>query len=283
MNQSKFNLGVVLRDSLNKLRYDPDQEGDYELVGRLVDGQNYVDITSPDEITNSLDAVIFMHYPFNKNLAKNFSEKEADVFFLNSPSGVLNTSEKTFEHFNFSKYMPESLYINKDVSDENILEFFNSYNAVIVKPINGTGGKGIDLYKKGGELSDLISKYKSGNYIAQEFIKNKGDKRILCLGGDILGYFGRFNDSNYINNISSGGSMISVDLSKEEVDMALDISNRLVKEGIYFSGLDVIDGKLIEVNTASPGGIDVVEPYKFKSKDNMYEYAKRKVYNLFKK
>ncbi|MFT4261454.1 MAG: hypothetical protein ACMXX9_03405 [Candidatus Woesearchaeota archaeon] len=283
MNQSKFNLGVVLRDSLNKLRYDPDQEGDYELVGRFVDGQNYIDINSPDEITNSLDAVIFMHYPFNKNLAKIFSEKESDVFFLNSPSGVLNTSEKTFEHFNFSKYMPESLYINKDVSDENILEFFNSYESVIVKPINGTGGKGIDLYKKGSELPDLISKYKSENYIAQEFIKNEGDKRILCLGGDILGYFGRFNDSNYINNISSGGSMISVDLSKEEVDMALDISNRLVKEGIYFSGLDVIDGKLIEVNTASPGGIDVVEPYKFKSKDNMYDYAKRKVYDLFKK
>jgi glutathione synthase len=44
-------------------------------------------------------------------------------------------------------------------------------------------------------------------------------------------------------------------LTKEELRVCQLIGPKLVKDGLYFVGLDLIGGKLIEVNVLSPGGI----------------------------
>jgi len=44
-------------------------------------------------------------------------------------------------------------------------------------------------------------------------------------------------------------------LSKVEKRICELVGPRLVADGLYFVGLDVINGKLIEINVLSPGGI----------------------------
>lgn len=57
------------------------------------------------------------------------------------------------------------------------------------------------------------------------------------------------------SNISVGGKSVKHTLSKEEKRLCKIVGPKLVQDGLYFVGLDVIGGKLIEVNVCSPGGI----------------------------
>jgi len=57
------------------------------------------------------------------------------------------------------------------------------------------------------------------------------------------------------SNISAGGSVERYKLTKQDRAMCEIIGKKLVKDGIYFAGLDIISGKLIEINVLSPGTI----------------------------
>ena len=49
--------------------------------------------------------------------------------------------------------------------------------------------------------------------------------------------------------------MVKHTLTKKERVICKKVVHQLVAVGLYFAGLDVINGKLIEVNVCSPGGI----------------------------
>ncbi len=57
------------------------------------------------------------------------------------------------------------------------------------------------------------------------------------------------------SNIHAGGKEVKHVLTEEEKELCRAIGPQLVRDGLYFAGLDVINGKLIEVNVLSPGGI----------------------------
>ncbi len=57
------------------------------------------------------------------------------------------------------------------------------------------------------------------------------------------------------SNIHVGGRVDPVDITPEEHTMIADIAPRLIEDGLWFVGLDVIGGKLTEVNVTSPTGI----------------------------
>ena len=44
-------------------------------------------------------------------------------------------------------------------------------------------------------------------------------------------------------------------LTKQEKLICQAIGPKLIKDGLYFVGLDIINGKLIEINVCAPGGI----------------------------
>jgi glutathione synthase len=44
-------------------------------------------------------------------------------------------------------------------------------------------------------------------------------------------------------------------LTRDELRVCRSIGPKLVQDGLYFVGVDLIGGKLIEVNVLSPGGI----------------------------
>ena len=84
----------------------------------------------------------------------------------------------------------------------------------------------------------------------------EGDKRILLLEGKPLGAINRVpRPDDLRSNIHVGGRVDPVDITPAEHAMIADIAPRLVEDGLWFVGLDVIGGKLTEVNVTSPTGI----------------------------
>ncbi len=135
-----------------------------------------------------------------------------------------------------------------------------------MKPLNGFGGEGVIVIEKSASESfrSLLEFYigggndKSNYVILQEYVEGalEGDVRILMLNGEPIGAMKRIPADNDVrSNIHAGGHEVKHVLSKEEKSLCKHIGPKLVRDGLFFVGLDVINGKLIEVNVLSPGGI----------------------------
>jgi glutathione synthase len=78
----------------------------------------------------------------------------------------------------------------------------------------------------------------------------------LLLEGKILGAINRVPRSDDLrSNIHVGGTVEPYAITDVERAIVADIGPRLVSDGLLFVGLDVIGGKLTEVNVTSPTGI----------------------------
>jgi glutathione synthase len=84
----------------------------------------------------------------------------------------------------------------------------------------------------------------------------EGDKRILLLEGEPLGAILRVPQRDDVrSNIHVGGTVVKAEITAAERRMIDALAPRLREDGLFFVGLDVIGGKLTEVNVTSPTGI----------------------------
>jgi glutathione synthase len=132
----------------------------------------------------------------------------------------------------------------------------------VIKPLDGAGGSGVAVLGSSDvNLRPLIGLLTAeGRRLAmvQEFQPAvvEGDKRVLLLDGEVLGTIRRVPQAGDIRaNIHVGGRVEATSLSLTEKSMVDAVGKRLKAVGLWFVGLDVIDGKLIEINVTSPTGI----------------------------
>jgi len=60
-------------------------------------------------------------------------------------------------------------------------------------------------------------------------------------------------------NISAGGRSVPLEIGEAERGIVEAMSKKLVADGMYFVGIDVIGDKVVEINAESPGGMQSVE------------------------
>src|SRR5205085_2341995 len=109
-----------------------------------------------------------------------------------------------------------------------------------------------------GSILDTLTREGRTFVMVQEYLPavRSGDKRILLLDGEVLGAINRVPQENDLrSNIHVGGRVEPCEVTGEERAMIADITPRLAADGLHFVGLDVIGGKLTEVNVTSPTGI----------------------------
>jgi glutathione synthase len=133
----------------------------------------------------------------------------------------------------------------------------------------------------------ITTKDGSSNYvILQEYIQgaDKGDIRILLLNGEPIGAMRRIpGEEDHRSNVSAGGSVAKHTLTKQEKALCKQIGPKLVKDGLYFVGIDVIGGKLVEVNVMSPGGITYMNKvYKTKIQSKVIDFVESQVVEQLK-
>ena len=185
---------------------------------------------------------------------------EPDVFVINSPAGVRKANEKLYI-LEFLEWIPDT-FVSKNVEE---IEFFfkKQKTDLIVKPLDQKGGEGIMLLprktKNPREILSRMTFCGTKWVMAQRFLKKnltEGDKRILLLNGEILGQYRKIpKKGEFRANLSLGAKYVKTDITNDEQKLVEALKSKLIEDGLYFVGIDVIDGKLIEINVTSPAGI----------------------------
>lgn len=178
---------------------------------------------------------------------------------INDPRGLREANEKLYA-LNFARWMPRTIVTS---NEDDITSFVKEVGgAGVIKPLDLMGGTGVMMITTGDKnarsIVQLLSDEGRRLVMVQEFLPGvtKGDKRILLLGGEILGAINRVPRADDLrSNIHVGGSVEPCEVTDTERAIVADIAPRLAADGLVFVGLDVIDGRLTEVNVTSPTGI----------------------------
>ena len=191
-------------------------------------------------------------YLYTTFLLNHISKK---VKIINHPFAVRNISEKLFS-INFMKYMPPTL-ISENLAE--IRSFFKRHKVVVVKPINGFSGNNVILLKtfNTSKIKKLLKSY--NHLFFQKFLPgvSKGDKRVFIIKGKIVGAISRVpKKGSILSNMSKGAKANLTRLTSKEVNASKAIGKLLVKNNIYFAGIDFVQEKLIgDINITSPTGL----------------------------
>lgn len=204
--------------------------------------------------------------PFNMNYitATHLLEKVKNVTkILNDPASVRNCPEKLFV-MDFYHLMPPTT-ITKSI---NHLEgFVKKYKKAVVKPLFGNGGKDVFLLDlKDPNKKVIIEKLllDGEHIIIQKFLKkvSLGDKRILFIDGEPVGAINRVPNKNEIRaNLHIGAKPKRIKLTKKDFELCNEVGPFLKAKGLFFAGIDIIDGHLTEINVTSPTCIREIDFY----------------------
>jgi glutathione synthase len=184
---------------------------------------------------------------------------KGETLVINDPAAVRDANEKLYA-LGFAEFMPPTLV---SCDEQQLIEFVSRVGGrAVIKPLDGAGGSGVAVLAADDvNLKPLVGLLTSeGRRLAmvQEFQPSvvQGDKRVLLLDGEVLGTIRRVPREGDIRaNIHVGGRVEHTELSAEEAAMVSAVGARLRKVGLWFVGLDLINGKLIEINVTSPTGI----------------------------
>lgn len=214
--------------------------------------------------------VIFMrdNPPLNP-LTLNFLDSiRDDVFIINDINGLREANNKiyTAAYHDPDRELIPTTYVSKNI--DYLLQIIkeSENDKMIMKPLDGYGGSGVIVIEKSAmhNIRSLLDFYinrsegQSNYVILQEYVEGAedGDVRVLMLNGEPIGALRRRPaKGDARSNISAGGSVEKYKLTKADKILCKKVGEKLVRDGIYFAGLDLIGGKLIEVNVLSPGTI----------------------------
>ncbi len=179
-----------------------------------------------------------------------------ETLILNSPHALREFNEKLYIN-KFPNIAPKNIVsANKEI----IKEFLFNEGEIIIKPLNRCFSSGVFYLNREDKNINAIIDTATNNgktqVMVQKFLQGimKGDKRLIFIGGEIFDYAVRKvatnNDFKFNEHVKE--NLIKGDLTPEEKLIERQIADTLIKDGVYIAGLDVIDGKVIEINITSP-------------------------------
>lgn len=175
---------------------------------------------------------------------------------LNNPAAIRDFNEK-LHAVRFLDLMPENIVTS---SKSDIISFLNEHEEIVLKPLNRCFGAGVMTLKRGDKNTAVIINSMTNNgstlCMVQKYIPKAvcGDKRVLFLGGKVLPYCVQKLPSNddFKFNEHCDENIIKAELTADELEKFTPVAEEMYKMGLSMVGLDVIDGKIIEINVTSP-------------------------------
>lgn len=202
--------------------------------------------------------------------------KRHGVLVLNDPAGLAHALNKLYlEHFP-AAMRPVSL-ITRQADD--IRAFAAEHGTIIVKPLSGSGGRGVFIVRPedGDNFNQILEAVGAFGYVvAQEYLADArgGDVRLLLLNGRPLEKDGKVAavhrhaaKGDFRNNVRAGAIVKPVNVTASMLELAELARPQLIEDGMFLVGVDIVgleegDGigtrsgpKILEVNVFSPGGI----------------------------
>lgn len=184
------------------------------------------------------------------------------TLMMNTPSSLRVANEKLWGLF-AAELFPETVVSSRP---EVLLRALKRWGRGVVKPLSGAGGSGVMAFEYGDKnvrsAIDLLTNEGRRVALVQEYIPavTKGDKRVILLGGEPIGAVWRVPqaDDNRAN-MHVGGSVRQAEIDDDDRRIAERLKPELLRLGLHFVGIDVIGGKLTEVNVTSPTGVQEID------------------------
>ncbi|WP_200763955.1 glutathione synthetase [Nitrosophilus alvini] len=193
------------------------------------------------------------------------------VIVLNDPDGLAKAINKMyFQHFPKIVRLKTLITRNHD----EIREFYLQNNKkIILKPLQGSAGRSVFFAGPEDEnnLNQMVDAViRDGYAIAQEFFSEatKGDVRLFMMNGKPFKYRGKYaafkrvsGKGDIRSNIHAGGHAEPAKITDKMLELAEIIRPKLVQDGMFLVGLDIVGDKLLEVNVFSPGGLHSAQKF----------------------
>lgn len=224
---------------------------------------------------DALDVLFIRNVPSDDAIDRPWAQTSGNLFgqlaaargviVLNDPGYLSYAINKTyFQHFP-EQVRPETL-ISCEISE--IKSFIQSHhNKAVIKPLDGCGGQSvflIDEHEKANVNQMIEAVLRDGYCIAQEYLPAaaEGDVRMFVMNGRPLSHEGQYAAFRRVNssgdarsNMHSGGKSVPVQVTDQMLDLVEMVRPKLVSDGMFLVGLDIVDDKLMEINVNSPGGL----------------------------
>ena len=215
-----------------------------------------VDVCGLDAVFIRIDPPFDAQYLYNTLLLE---QVRGRVLVVNDPRGIRDANEKLYA-MHFPSVTPRTIVSAREGDIRAFLEELGGPG--VMKPLDGAGGRGImivDLADKNFRSIVETLTFEGRRFaMVQEFLPavREGDKRVLLLDGEPLGAILRVpREDESRSNIHVGGRVEPCDLDEHDRAIIATVGEQLRRDGLYFVGLDVIGGRLTEVNVTSPTGI----------------------------
>lgn len=189
--------------------------------------------------------------------------EQQGTLIVNKPQSLRDANEKLYTAW-FPQCTPPTLVTR---SAKKIRSFYDKYQDIIVKPLDGMGGTSIFRVKQGDPnfavIYETLTDYGQQYCMVQQFIPDisNGDKRILLIDGEPVDYcLARIPAKGETRgNLAAGGKGVAQPLSDVDRWIAAQVGPTLKEKGLIFVGLDVIGDKLTEINVTSPTCLKEIE------------------------
>lgn len=193
------------------------------------------------------------------------------VIVLNDPNGLAKAMNKMYFQLFPEEVRPRTL-ITRD--RDEIKKFAKDEGGnIVLKPLQGSGGTGVFLVKKDdmGNLNQMIEAVSRDGYIiAQEYLTAAadGDTRLFLMNGLPLKYKGKYaafrrvrTGDDMRSNIHAGGKLRQAEITDAHLRLAEIVRPKIVQDGMFLVGLDIVGDKLMEINVFSPGGLGSAQKF----------------------
>ncbi|MFH1279132.1 MAG: glutathione synthase [Candidatus Eisenbacteria bacterium] len=193
------------------------------------------------------------------------------VIVLNDPNGLARAMSKMYFQLFPEEVRPKTL-ITRDA--EEIRDFAKSEGGtIVIKPMQGSGGQSVFLVRPEdvpnlNQMIDAVSR--DGYVIAQEYLPAaaEGDMRLFLMNGAPLRHKGKYaafrrvrTGGDMRSNIHAGGKLREAKIDDAALRIAEIVRPKIVQDGMFLVGLDIVGDKLMEINVFSPGGLGSAQKF----------------------
>ncbi len=253
-------LGLEHEDAVTSARATVVRQAAASRDGLVVDEATRIPLEAFDSVWMRKDPpvdVTYLHATYLLDRARN------KTLLVNDPRGLRELNEHLCV-LAFPDLTPPTIVTR---SAKRLRDFLlEQGGGIIIKPIDGHGGAGIFKVMDGDPNTSVIFEIATDNgrnwTMAQRFIPevSAGDKRIVLIDGEPVGAVLRVAPSQEArSNFHVGGRALRTEVTDEDRAIIRAIAPTLREFGQYFVGIDIIGGRLTEINITSPTGIRHIE------------------------
>jgi glutathione synthase len=210
------------------------------------------------------------------------------VLVLNDPDGLALAQNKLYSQ-GFPEAVRPTTLISKSI--EEIRAFIEQQpEGVILKPLQGSGGKHVFKIDTAADanLNQIFEAVTGEGYlIAQSYIPEAtaGDVRLFVMNGVPLQRDGKYAVMRRVpakgelrSNMHARGTAAKAKVSDHMLAVAELVRPKLLEDGMFLVGLDIVGDKILEVNVFTPGGLcSISDMHKSDFADTVVAALERKV------